>query len=235
MYSPSVRSLLALVGFLAISNLGTSFAATSIVKDTTTSPNGELTDKHTHEALSTQTSAESIEFVRTVITPTGGRKLCTAEMGDVDDDCETKSFLTVSNVMCKNMISHCSRGNTVDLKRTWKNGDVSYINICPFKSGTISKTGQSRLKNSEGKSLLFEDLVAYCTISGDVVTQEIGEICGVAGDCASLNCMRNATRIEDCEEHCERLRFAPSRLPLCKANCDYPTCHPPPLSNIDFV
>ena len=78
------------MGILAISNLGTSFAATSIVKDTTTSPNGELTDKHTNEALSTQTSAESIEFERTAITPTGGRKLCTAVVGDVDDDCETK-------------------------------------------------------------------------------------------------------------------------------------------------
>ncbi|KAL3827651.1 hypothetical protein ACHAXA_000524 [Cyclostephanos tholiformis] len=140
-------ALLALVGILAISNLGTSFAAASLAKDTTTSPNAELTNKYTHEALSTQTSAESIEFERTIITPDGGRKLCTAEGSDVD--CETTSFLTISNVMCQKMISHCSRGNTVNLKRTWKNGDISSFNICPFTSGTLSKTSQSRLKNSE--------------------------------------------------------------------------------------
>jgi len=229
----SLLSLVALVGILTISNLGTSFAAVYIAKDTTTSPSAELTDKYTHEALSTQTSAESIEFERTVIAPSGGRKLCTAEGGDAD--CETKSFLTISNVMCRNMISHCSRGNTVDLKRTWKNGDVSSFNICPFTSGTISRTSQSKLKNREGKSFHFQDLVTHCIVGGDAVAQELGEICSVASDCASLNCMRNETRIDECKEHCERLRFAPSRLPLCKANCDYPTCYPSPKSNTNFV
>ena len=227
-----LTSLLALVGILAVSNLGTSFAAASLAKETTTSSNAELTDKYTHEALSTQTNVESIEIVRTRITPDGGRNLCTADGSNID--CETKSFLTISNIMCQKMISHCSRGNTVDLKRTWENGDVSSFNVCPFKSGTISKTGQSKLKNSAGQSFLFQDLVAYCSVSGDAVAQELGDICGVHADCASLNCVRNTTRIDDCKDNCEKLRFAPSRLPLCKSNCDYPTCHASPLSSFNF-
>jgi hypothetical protein len=124
------KSLLALVGILAITNLGTSLAAAYIARGTIASPDGELTDRHTREALSTQTSTESIEFERTVTAPGGGRRLCTAGMVDVDDNCEAKSLLTVGSAMCENMISHCSRGNTVDLKRTWKNGDVSYFNTC---------------------------------------------------------------------------------------------------------
>jgi hypothetical protein len=221
-------SLLALVGILAVSNLGTSFAAASFAKDTTTSSNAELTDKHTHQALSTQSAVESIEIERTRITPDGGRKLCTA--GGSDIDCETESSLTISNTQCYDMISHCSRGNTVDLKRTWKNGDVSFFNVCPFKSGTISKTSKSKLRNSVGKSFFFQDLIAHCSVDGDAVAQELGEICEVSGDCASLNCARNTTRIDDCRDNCENLRFSASRLPLCKSNCDYPTCHPSPLS-----
>jgi len=67
------------------------------------------------------------------------------------------------------MIIHCPGGNTVDLKCTWKNGVVSSFNICPFKSGNISKTSQSESKDCDGKSFFFQDLVVYCSISGDAV------------------------------------------------------------------
>jgi hypothetical protein len=60
-----LQSPLALVGILATYNLGTSFAAASISKDTTNSSIAELTDKYTHEARSAQTAVESIEVVRT--------------------------------------------------------------------------------------------------------------------------------------------------------------------------
>ena len=45
---------------------------------------------------------------------------------------------------------------------------VTSFNVCPFKSGTISNVGISKLKNSEGEKFLFEKIVGgYCRISGD--------------------------------------------------------------------
>jgi hypothetical protein len=218
-------ALLALVVILALSNLGTSFAAASLAKDTTTSSNEELTDKRTREVLSTQTSVEYIEFERTVVAPNGRRRLCTAD--DEDVECSTNSFRTISASMCDAMISHCKRGNTVNLKRTWKNGDETSFNVCPYKSGTISGgTGKSRLTNGEGKEFLFETIAGgACRISGDAVAQEVDDICAVDGDCASSNCKKDADRIAACKDRCDMLRFAASRLPGCYASCDHATCH----------
>ena len=70
--------LLALVVVLALANLGTSFAAASLAKETTTSTNAELLDKNTQEALSTQTATEDISFERTIeITPDRRAHVCT--------------------------------------------------------------------------------------------------------------------------------------------------------------
>jgi cell division protein FtsL len=84
--------LLVLVVILAVSNLGTSFAAASLVRDTDTSSNTELTDKHTHEVLSTKKSAESFEFERTTIAPDGRPRLCAVD-GNVE--CEINTFRTM--------------------------------------------------------------------------------------------------------------------------------------------
>ncbi|KAL3764866.1 hypothetical protein ACHAW5_008482 [Stephanodiscus triporus] len=215
--------LLGLVVILAVSNLGTSFAAASLAKDVTISSSAEITDKNTHEALSTQTTAEAIEVERVTFEPDGGRRLCDVD-GDVE--CETNSFRMISESKCDAMINHCSRGNTVTLKRTWPNGDVTSFNVCPFKSGTISNMGMSKLKNSEGKSFFFEKLTGgTCRITGDAVAQEVDDICVVNGDCASLNCTKNSSRISDCKRRCDMLRFAASRLPACYASCDHATCH----------
>jgi len=218
--------LLALVVILAVANLGTSFAAAHLAKDTTTSSSAELTDKNTHEVLSTQTSAESIEFEPSVVAPDGGRRLCTAD-DDEDVECLTKSFHTISATMCDAMIAHCVRGNTVNLKRTWTNGDVTSFNVCPFKSGTISAhAGKSKLKNSEGEKFAFERIIAggACRVSGDAVTQGVDEICAVNADCASSICEKDAARIAACKDRCDMLRFAPSRLPMCYDSCDHATC-----------
>jgi hypothetical protein len=93
--------------------------------------------------------------------------------------------------MCQKMISHCPRGNTVDLKRTWKNGVVSSFNICPIKNGTICKTSQSESKDSDGKSFLVQDSDLLWLNSWD---RFVGYMA-----------VRNTTRIYDCKEHCERL------------------------------
>ena len=162
-----LQSPLALVGILATYNLGTFFAAAFLSKDTNNSSKAELTDEYTHKALSTQTDVESIEIVRT-----RGSRLSLGESFCTTDGeryrLRNKSFLTIGNIICQKMIIHCPRGNTVDLKRTWKNGVISR-STCLFKSGTICKTSQSESKDSGGKSFLVQDLVAYCSISGYAV------------------------------------------------------------------
>jgi hypothetical protein len=218
--------LLALVVILAVANLGTSFAAASLAKDTTTSSSAELADKTTHDVLSTQTSVESIELEPAVVAPDGRRRLCASDDDDVE--CLTESFHTISATMCDRMIGHCSRGNTVNLKRTWTNGDVTSFNVCPFKSGTISvRAGKSKLKNSEGEKFAFERIIAggACRVSGDALAQELGEICEVNADCgAGAHCKKDPTRIAACKDRCDMLRFAPSRLPMCYDSCDHATC-----------
>jgi hypothetical protein len=70
--------LLAIVVVLAVSNLGTSFAAAYLAKDTTTNESYQFVDKHSGEELSTQTSTEDIELERTVMDEdTGSRRLAT--------------------------------------------------------------------------------------------------------------------------------------------------------------
>jgi len=110
---------------------GTSFAAVSLVRDTDTSSNTELTDKHTHEVLNTLKSAESFEFERTTIAPDGRLRLCAV---DGINECEINVFRTmISKSMCDKIINHCSRGNIVNLKRAWKNGEGNIIQRIPLQ------------------------------------------------------------------------------------------------------
>lgn len=219
--------LLALVVILAISNLGTSFAAASLSKDTTVSSSAELTDKHTQEALSTQTSTDSIAFDRTTITPDGRRILCSVNDGDVDCAIAgSSSFRSIEENMCRRMINECKRGNTVNLSRTWKNGDMTSFNICPFNEGNIRKTDQSKFVNNKGQSLIFQIVDGgHCKISGDAVAQSLGNICEVGDDCApGLECRKEVSFVAQCKKRCAMKRWAPRMVVECQNNCDYPSC-----------
>ena len=220
--------LLGLVIALALSNLGTSFAAAYLAKDVTTSSDGELTNIDTNEPVSTQTYAETIDLESTVPFESndgdGTRRLCTVDDDDVE--CMTNSQRTMGPRMCDAMIKHCSRGNTVNLKRVWGNGDASLYSVCRLSSGTISATGTSRLKNSEGMKFAIERLPGgHCSITGDAVSQGLDDICVSNGDCMTgLICTKDAAKVEACKDRCDMLRFAPSRLPACYARCDHATC-----------
>jgi len=219
--------LLGLAFALALSNLGTSFAAAHLARDVTTSSDGELTNVDTHESISTQTYAETFDLDSTVrIASTDGvaRRLCTLDDDDVE--CVTNSQRTMGPRMCDAMIKHCSRGNTVNLKRIWGNGDASLYNVCRVSSGTISTTGTSRLRNAGGMAFVIERLPGgHCSITGDAVSQGLDDICEADGDCATgLICAKDDATVEGCRDRCDMLRFAPSRLPACYARCDHATC-----------
>lgn len=218
--------LLALVFVLAFANLGTSFAAASLAKDTTTSSTAALMDKKTNEAVSTQTTSDSLTIERAIITPDGRRKLC-----DVDgDDAECKlsdrnSILSMNQRSCRRMVRLCDQGNTVSLTRTWRNGDKTSFNVCPY-TGTLSTDNLSELTNRHGIDFTFEEIRGgHCKIGGDALLQPQGRICELSPDCApDLSCAEVESFIETCQYRCGLKRWAPSRVESCKANCRHPSC-----------
>lgn len=216
--------LLALVVILALANLGTSFAAAHLAKDTTNNENEEISNKQTGEALSTQSTIDDIEMQRTnSVGEDGRRNLCSSEDGDVK--CETDSFLSIDWSTCSRMMRHCKRGNTVSLSRTWTNGDTTSFIVCPF-TGTISKWRMSTLTNNMGKKFEFEQLEGgHCRLGGDALTQEKDGICEEGNDCNSgLVCVQDKDDIEQCQAMCKRRRYVQRMMDACVADCDVKTC-----------
>jgi hypothetical protein len=217
-------SLLALVVILAISNLGTSFAAASLAKDTTISSDAELTDKYTKEALSTQASTDSIAFDRATVTTDGRRLRC--NVNDNEVDCSvSSSFRLIDMNMCDKMIRKCKRGNTVNLSRTWKNGETTSFNICPFHEGDFRKF-DSKFVNNEKQELFVEKIDSgHCKLSGDAIAQTLGNICEIGDDCADgLECRKDDDVVAECQKRCSMRRWAPHMVIECKNDCDYPSC-----------
>mmetsp|Transcript_2756 Transcript_2756/g.4269 ORF Transcript_2756/g.4269 Transcript_2756/m.4269 type:complete len:263 (-) Transcript_2756:30-818(-) len=216
--------LLALVVILALANLGTSFAAASLAKDTTNNKNEELSNKQTGEALSTQSTNDDIEMHRTnSIGEDGRRKLCSK--ADGDRACETDSFLSIDWRTCRRMVKHCKRGNNVSLGRTWPNGETTRFNVCPY-TGTISKWRRSTLMNNMGKKFEFEQIEGgHCRLGGNALTQEEDGICLMDNDCNSgLECVNDEVDIESCQSMCRRRRYAQRMVDACVAGCDITTC-----------
>jgi len=212
--------LLAIVVVLAVSNLGTSFAAAYLAKDTTTNESFQLVDKRTGEELSTQTSTEDIELERTVINEdTGSRRLAT------EFEYNTSS-LTIPRRLCNKLKKNCNRGRQVTLKRTWGNGDVSRHTMCPFRRGKISRSLKSILENELGQEVILKpEENGHCEISGDAVRMRQGEICQVNNDCAdNLTCMKVPAFIESCQWNCAKKRWVERMKVQCQWDCDVPSC-----------
>lgn len=232
--------LLALVVILAISNLGTSFAAASLAKDTTTSSNAEVIDKHSNEALSTQTSTETLTIERATVDQDGTRRLNSdcdkTEDGQVlncdltatsNERNDINSGLTLDKNSCKQLFKMCRRSNTVTLTRPWpKNGQDTFITVCPFKTGTLNRNDRSLLETSEGKTVIIEPIAGgHCKISGSAIHQTEGAICGQMEDCApGLTCEIREQYIENCQARCAMKRWAPRMVDQCQTDCDHPSC-----------
>lgn len=238
--------LLALVVILAISNLGTSFAAAHLAKDTTANSNEQLTHKSTGETLSTQTTEEIIQLVRATMDQDDNdndnndngrlrRKLC-SEDAENCTNMKTKSFLSLHKNDCKRMFKKCDLGNSVSLSYTWPNGVVSKFNACPYTSGNADEFGQTRFTNQEMKSFYVEkDDDGHCELHGDALRQAEREVCLGDDDCYntyatnsnagnSLVCVKLDFLVDRCKNMCDRRRFAPHKQEECKIRCDTTTC-----------
>lgn len=219
--------LLATVVVLALSNLGTSFAAAYLAKDTTTNDRDELIIKSNNEAVSTQSATDgSIEIKSAVEGADGRRRLCDPS-DENDAECRASRYLWINRSGCDLMMRMCERGNTVTLRRRWqKDGKVSHYNVCPISEGTLSDYDVSRLTNREGKSFQFEQLEDGCRISGDAVQQELGDICTHGGDCkgAALCQPKPEVSVKSCQRRCGFKRWAAHLAAKCQVNCNHNIC-----------
>lgn len=99
------------VFLLALSNLGTSFAATFLAKDTATNASGELVSTSTKEALATQTTVEHYGSVDRIKDAESSRQLCSGVQGEESEECEeiSSSYLAIDASVAAILIDHCEQ------------------------------------------------------------------------------------------------------------------------------
>lgn len=217
--------LAVLVVILALSNLGTSFAAAILSKDTVTKTEetiegeefgADLIDKKSKEKVGTQTANDSIEIDR-------ASSLCVE--GDTELNCVTDSYLSVPESVIKSMFYKCLTGRTVNVERTFSNGHVKSINICSSSTNVeFNEFDRSTLENN-GESIHFDPMDGNYKVSGDGLLQKEQEVCDVDEDClVNFACYKNLTAIEGCQDICRRKRWAPHRVEACVLSCDHSSC-----------
>ncbi len=220
-----IIGLAVLVVILALSNLGTSFAAAILSKDTVTkteeTSDGEefgadLIDKKTRGKVGTQTANDSIEVNRAT-------SLCIEE--DSELNCATDSYLSVPDTVVKAMFYKCLTGRTVNVERLFSNGHMKSINICSSSTNVeFNEFDRSTLENN-GVSIHFDPMDSDYKVSGDGLLQKEDEVCDVDEDCmVNLSCAKNQTMIVDCQDICRRKRWAPHKVEECVKFCDHSSC-----------
>lgn len=220
-----IIGLAVLVVVLALSNLGTSFAAAYLSKDTVTKAeetnDGEefgvdLIDKKTHGKIGTQTVNDSVEVRR-------ASSVCVEEDGELK--CATDSYLSIPDSVLKSIFYKCLTGRVVNLERSFSNGHVKSINVCSSTTSVeFDEFDRSTLENN-GASIHFDPADDNYKISGDGLLQKENEVCDVDEDCSvNLACYKNQTSIVGCQDICRMKRWAPHRVEACVVSCDHSTC-----------
>jgi len=182
-----VAGLVGFVVLLALSNLGTSFAAAFLAKDTTTNDSGQLVNTKTNEAVATQTTADFYAGIERVKDAENARELCANAGGSYE--CSTSSYLSINSSTAKELIKRCSQGSTVYVKRTWNDDSQTLVQICPPSDGTYG-TRYSSMTLKNGVSL--RKVGGSYVLDGDAFTQDENEPCDVDADCDNgLNCVSN--------------------------------------------
>mmetsp|Transcript_25041 Transcript_25041/g.35796 ORF Transcript_25041/g.35796 Transcript_25041/m.35796 type:complete len:317 (-) Transcript_25041:32-982(-) len=220
-----IIGLAVLVVILALSNLGTSFAAAILSRDTVTKTEetiegeefgADLIDKKSKETVGTQTANDSIEVDR-------ASSLCVE--GDTELNCATDSYLSVPENVIKSMFYKCLTGRTVNVERTFSNGHVKSFNICSSSTNVeFNEFDRSTLENN-GETIHFDPMDGDYKVSGNGLLQKEQEVCDVDEDClVNLTCYKNLTAIEGCQDICRRKRWAPHRVEACVLSCDHSSC-----------
>ena len=182
----SPNSLVALTVLLACANIGLSFAAAFLAKDTTTEE-GNLVDSETKEALGTQTTAMHI----TVIKPSEEQQSRREQECDDQTDvtCDIGEDYAVDLVSCAKICNECTDTTfTLDYDVT---GTVRRSRImCPagmdFTEENIN-CGQGKkcciAKIGTGIEIKYVEDEDICTLTGDALTSDENGPCDEDKDC----------------------------------------------------
>lgn len=149
--------LVVLVLILAVANLGTSFAAAILAKDTTTNEKQVMVNKADGEAVGTQTAADVYEAYEP--SEQTARRLCGAAGGG-GIECSVASFSTMSATNAKNMLKKCAQDKTVRLlKGTFKRTVChdSWTCTSNFNSQSKPTSGVLCIENSSEEIHVYED------------------------------------------------------------------------------
>jgi len=197
-----VAGLVVFTCILALSNLGTSFAAAFLAKDTK-SKGGKLTDVHTHKTIKTDTSSTAYvadgdlgeELSRR-------RRLACVEIdgfGGSFKQCGVNNFAALTLEMGRDIVNSCDDGGSVTIRKLYNDGMNHRDHpICPVsepdqkdvsKNGnnptlTISKDGGGIIKvKQEGKGNKKFYVAEGLSLNG------LGIVCNDDADCAAnLRC-----------------------------------------------
>lgn len=221
-------SLAALVFLLTLANLGTSFAAAYLAKDTTVNNKGALVNSNSKEKVSTQVTGDLFEVKRGATGEDGRRMLCEKSNKDI---CKTDSYLQMDLDTCNSVIDKCDNNNVVTLLRSFSTGETVKTTICHSETKVHrnlnkKKAGKVQLNNYGIKiSIDFiednDDNFIGCMFRGDDLIQDEGEVCDVSGDCGrESKCgERNAVSIAGCNRECAVGRNNKARIRLCQEDC----------------
>lgn len=123
------------------------------------------------------------------------RRLCTTEDSKKDTagiDCETESggsgyvINDTTNGYCGDIQKQCEGGNTVDIYRTFSNGERVTVNICGPSTTVLANNKKGRITfRAPGLTKINMQYRNYgCTFDGNDLTQQEGEVCDASSDCA---------------------------------------------------
>jgi len=244
-----IIGLAAIVLLLTLSNLGTSFAAAYLAKDTSVSDKEELVNSKTNEALGTQSVVfhvpvegglpedqvdEGNEIARRMNCI--GNECDEDTNGDVNgDEIEFTSepgeggyFIRGDREGCFNIIRQCEGGRAVDIDRTFSNRQRVTINICS-SSTRIKGNGRRGLYTftEPGQTKINLQITSTgCKFDGPDLVQRAGEVCDVGSDCQRRHKCYQMTenRIRACKTDCERAFDRGRQLNRCTDSCWGNTC-----------
>lgn len=194
-----VIGLLVFIILLTLSNLGTSFAAAYLAKDTSTNDKGELVSSSTGAVVATQTTAEIFEVERVHNTNANNDGDTDERNRHLDYSVTTSSYIAMKPARARNLICHCLTGDTVTVRRKWLDGFISVIPIC-WTGVTVSNSGDctcgsggvyesgdcsiGTVESSIGIVTITKNVDnIWYTIDGDPFTQNENQKCDYDEDC----------------------------------------------------
>lgn len=236
--SPDSR-LAILVLLLTLSNLGTSFAAAYLAKDTSINDKEELVHANSKQTVSTQTTTAHYG-VKSLPQENGedGRRMqeddcfldnengvevtvCTPASGYfINDDTRTGA--------CDSIVRQCLNKNAVDLDRTFGNGEVKSFPICGLdtKVSINERKGRVTLKNPSMSKINLQYTDDGCKFDGDDLMQVEGDPCDFGSDCIrGTKCYKmDQERVRICESTCARSFQKTRQKNRCFNACGGNTC-----------